>query len=278
MGENSEKQIELLITQRQREIIKETTGKDLNSLSLRAIDDKLQSDIIEEPTPHTRIGPFRLKLTEQQTKVIAEATGREYKDLLFELIGSEPFFSTPLPGQAFPICYPPPDIRKCQPDRPSMDAAMEVLLSDNSPLIARIVPYGLAMFRDAVLRGTALGDRVIDEYYKHIDEGASILKSHPDLLDEARELLLKNSALISAATATIRLPEILPLKLDFYIPPDNVREVIEFLEKASEYASPDLKAAIEDMKVELPQFSGKTTQAFLEILKSKPSDTVPLAD
>ena len=271
MKDKKEKRIELSLTDKQREIIKNATEKDIDRLSLRSVDDEI--------LPIVKNGPLRLKLTDQQKRAIAEVTGKEYKALFFDIVGSEPIFYS-LPNQSFPICVPLKSIYDCKPDAPGDDgcSSSHALLTPDKPLIHGFVPHHLRGFRDAVLKGTRLGEKIIKAKTDNDEELGRLLNTHADLREEAQELLLKNAALVRAVTLAAVLPETTPLELNLYTSPDNIQELIDFFDKLGKYASEGLKNAIEDIKGELPQFNGTTTQEVLELFRSQSAETSALEE
>ena len=240
-------QIELSLTERQKETLKETTGKDFETLPLMIIDGKLRTAFKPER--------FDLKLTDQQRKDIAEATGRDLESLIFDVAGTELIVND---IQETAIVSPTGPPNGC--------AASRELITGDKPLIAKLVPSGLREFRDEVLKGSNLGDKLMRDYYEHAEEFAALLRTHPDLREEAQEILLKNSVLLQVATLAATFPDTVPLGLDIYIPSQNIQELISFIDKVGESGSPALKKMIDDNKGELVQFGGKTTQEVLEIL------------
>jgi hypothetical protein len=261
-------EFELELTEKQRELIRRLTGHERDKVNLTARDGRI------DPEPYGPVtgpltGPYRVSLSAEQSAHLREVCGQDIAMLFFDVVGTEPVFSS-IPSAGFPICYPKPSITTCEdkpPDTPPNDrcAATEVFRETGRPLLDRFIPVHLRNFRDGILRRTNFGGDIIDAYYEYSNEISEILRSHPEWLVEAREVILRNSAQIRALTLTATLPEWTPLSLNIYTSQRDVDEALNLLMRIGDQGRPGLVSALRPVFDLVSQFGDKTTSEILAI-------------
>lgn len=98
-------------------------------------------------------------------------------------------------------------------------------------------------FRDEVLASTPMGQRYIELFYKHAEEGVELILSYPELLSHTQTLLEEFLPTIQAIVAG---PEVTVTTAD-------LAEVGALLEAFAEKARPELQADIRAIQEELRQ-------------------------